>query len=75
MFPLREQGNGPQVWLVEIGAQADTAGHSREAELELLLTHGVLHLLGHDHQEPDEHAVMFALQEQLLAQWRESGTA
>ena len=56
-------------------AQADTAGHSREAELELLLTHGVLHLLGHDHQEPDEHAVMFALQEQLLAQWRESGTA
>lgn len=26
VFPLREQGNGPQVWLVEIGAQADTAG-------------------------------------------------
>ena len=56
-------------------AQANAAGHSREAELELLLTHGVLHLLGHDHQEADEHAVRFGLQEQLLTQWRDSVSA
>ena len=50
--------------------QARQAGHPVRHELQLLLTHGVLHLLGHDHAEPDEHAVMFALQDQLLAGWR-----
>lgn len=49
--------------------QAETAGHSTEAELRLLLTHGILHLLGHDHAEPDEHKVMFGLQAQLLLDW------
>ncbi len=55
-------------------AQALTAGHSTASEFELLLTHGVLHLLGHDHAEPDEHAVMFGLQDQLLVRWREHST-
>ena len=50
-------------------AQAVTAGHSTADEMRLLLTHGMLHLLGHDHAEPDEHREMFALQGQLLAQW------
>lgn len=50
--------------------QGAAAGHGTQAELELLLTHGILHLLGHDHAEPEEHAVMFALQDQLLAAWR-----
>ncbi len=49
--------------------QAETAGHSLDAELRLLLTHGVLHLLGHDHAEPEEHALMFGMQAQLLAEW------
>lgn len=49
--------------------QAETAGHSTEVEMRLLLTHGVLHLLGHDHAEPEEHRVMFGLQAQLLAEW------
>jgi len=49
--------------------QAATAGHSLDAELRLLLTHGVLHLLGHDHAEPEEHALMFGMQAQLLAEW------
>jgi probable rRNA maturation factor len=50
--------------------QGDAAGHGRDAELELLLAHGLLHLLGHDHAEPDEHDRMFALQGELLAAWR-----
>jgi probable rRNA maturation factor len=33
--------------------QGEQAGHSLEIELRLLLTHGILHLLGHDHAEPD----------------------
>ena len=49
--------------------QGEQAGHSIEVELRLLLTHGVLHLLGHDHEEPDEHKVMFSLQAELLAKW------
>lgn len=50
--------------------QAVAAGHDLMAEVELLLTHGILHLLGHDHAEPDEHALMFGLQAALLADWR-----
>jgi probable rRNA maturation factor len=33
--------------------------------------HGILHLLGYDHAEPDEHAVMFGTQDQLLKAWRD----
>ncbi|MBM9460301.1 rRNA maturation RNase YbeY [Nocardioides sp. zg-536] len=51
--------------------QGEAAGHGTLAELELLTTHGILHLLGYDHAEPEEHKVMFGLQDQLLAQWRE----
>jgi len=50
--------------------QAVTARHSTEAELELLSVHGILHLLGYDHAEPEEHAEMFGLQDELLAAWR-----
>ena len=49
--------------------QALAAGHHRDDELALLLTHGILHLLGYDHAEPDEHAEMFGLQARLLAEW------
>lgn len=51
------------------GRQAETAGHALEVEMRLLLTHGILHLLGHDHAEPEEHKVMFGLQATLLAEW------
>jgi probable rRNA maturation factor len=47
-------------------AQAREAGHSTQAELELLEVHGILHLLGYDHAEPDEKAEMFGLQDRLL---------
>jgi probable rRNA maturation factor len=51
-------------------AQARQAGHSVKDEISLLCTHGILHLLGYDHAEPDEHATMFALQDKLLSSWR-----
>ena len=50
--------------------QAATAGHSAADELHLLAVHGVLHLLGYDHAEPEEERQMFALQGRLLAGWR-----
>lgn len=49
--------------------QAQVAGHTTEVEMRLLLTHGILHLLGHDHAEPEEHKVMFGLQAELLLEW------
>jgi len=49
--------------------QAAAAGHSTEQELDLLTTHGILHLLGYDHAEPDEEREMFGLQARLLQDW------
>lgn len=47
-------------------AQAQRAGHSAEEEMLLLIVHGILHLLGYDHAEPEEEKVMFGLQRTLL---------
>ncbi|MFZ2501503.1 MAG: rRNA maturation RNase YbeY [Nocardioides sp.] len=55
--------------------QGAEAGHGTLAELELLTVHGILHLLGYDHAEPEEHREMFGLQADLLAQWRDSAPA
>jgi probable rRNA maturation factor len=50
--------------------QAVTAGHALDDELALLCTHGILHLLGYDHYDPDEQREMFRLQTRLLAGWQ-----
>lgn len=50
--------------------QGAEAGHGTLAEVELLTVHGILHLLGYDHAEPEEHREMFGLQAELLQAWR-----
>lgn len=58
---------GDIVLCPEVAAtQAQAAGHSTVEEMLLLTTHGILHLLGYDHAEPDEEAEMFGLQRRLL---------
>ena len=52
--------------------QARDAGHSTEDEIDLLTVHGILHLLGYDHAEPEEHQEMFGLQARLLTEWQDS---
>jgi len=49
--------------------QALTAGHSPTQELHLLCTHGILHLLGYDHAEPEEEQEMVAVQTRLMEAW------
>ena len=51
--------------------QARQAGHSTEHEIYILATHGLLHILGYDHADPDEEKVMFALQEKIVKEWSE----
>lgn len=48
-------------------AQASAAGHSLEAEVQLLVVHGVLHLLGYDHAEAADKAGMWAAQARALS--------
>lgn len=48
--------------------QAKESGHSVEWELSVLLTHGILHLLGHDHEDLDEKVVMEKLEAEVLSQ-------
>jgi probable rRNA maturation factor len=49
--------------------QALAAGHSMRAELHLLCTHGILHLLGYDHADPEEEQEMVSVQTRLLEAW------
>lgn len=58
---------GDIVLCPEVAAsQAETAGHSTLDELQMLTVHGLLHLLGFDHAEPDEEKEMFGLQRDIL---------
>lgn len=55
--------------------QADAAGHDLMTEMLVLLTHGMLHLLGYDHAEPVEEHEMFTLQNRLLQAYLQHGAA
>lgn len=46
--------------------QAISYGHSPKRELSFLVVHGLLHLLGYDHQTKEEESIMFAKQELIL---------
>ena len=79
-FPMDEMkpysaSNGPGVIgdIALCPAFAEKNGkQSLGDELQLLTVHGVLHLLGYDHEELDEEKQMFGLQEEFLKQWRSS---
>ncbi len=47
-------------------SQAEAAGHPLESEVQLLVVHGTLHLLGHDHAEPGEKSRMWEAQAEIL---------
>ena len=53
--------------------QAAEHGRTADAEAEYLLVHGLLHLLGYDHADPDEQAEMFGLKDKILAGWATDG--
>jgi len=53
--------------------QAAELGGTVEDELDLLVVHGVLHLLGYDHEADDDAAVMQARERVLLAAWADAG--
>jgi probable rRNA maturation factor len=55
--------------------QADAAGHATIKEILLLTTHGILHLLGFDHSEPEEKKEMFEIQKSILEAFYESESA
>lgn len=50
-------------------AQAAEYGHTVEEELNLLLVHGVLHLMGYDHEEDSDAEVMQERERALLGAW------
>ena len=77
--PSRDEEEPPQGLLGDIvlcpevakkqGAEAPTQ-HSMDEEMQLLTVHGVLHLLGYDHEEPAEKTEMFGLQAAIVDGWR-----
>jgi len=81
-FPMDELRPGSELELSEPGllgdivvcpqvasVQALAAGHESINEILLLTTHGILHLLGFDHAEPDEEKEMFGIQREILEQF------
>ena len=79
-FPIDEPGESPPAGPAILGdvvlcpavaqRQARERGVTEHSELQLLTVHGILHLLGMDHAEPDEEREMFSLTDELLAQHR-----
>jgi len=83
-FPIDEPGESPPAGPAILGdvvlcpavahRQAAERGGAPHDELQLLTVHGLLHLLGMDHAEPDEEREMFALTDRLLALHRGAAT-
>lgn len=83
-FPLdepKDTADGPTAILGDVVVcpavaqrQAHDHGKNGQKELDLLVVHGLLHLLGHDHAETDEKAAMFELTDALLAGFARTGS-
>jgi probable rRNA maturation factor len=48
--------------------QAEEHGHSIQKEMAMLITHGVLHILGYDHEKPEMEPAMQAKEKEILAE-------
>ena len=59
----------PRMRAQEVAQPAD-GNYGVADELNMLTIHGVLHLLGYDHAEPEEEREMFSLQGKLLESWQ-----
>ena len=57
-------------WQAAEARDKGQTGYGTDDEVDLLTVHGILHLLGYDHAEPEEHREMFGLQARLLAEWQ-----
>ncbi len=78
-FPIDEPGESPIEGPSVLGdvvlcpavaaAQAEGLGRTAQQELRMLTVHGILHLLGMDHDSPERERVMFALTDELLAEY------
>lgn len=71
-FPLDYDPSNGGLYLGEIficydvaQAQAKEMGHSTDREIAELLVHGMLHILGHDHEEPREAQIMKKYEEAM----------
>ena len=72
-FPSGDPIEGELPYLGDIVLSLETAGRQAEAggydlarEIELLVIHGILHLLGHDHGDPEEKEAMWTAQSAVL---------
>ncbi|MCE5198025.1 rRNA maturation RNase YbeY [bacterium] len=68
-FPPDEEGGllGDVVISIETAQkQAEAQGHDLDHEIDVLLVHGLLHLLGYDHAEPEDEKEMFGRQAEIL---------
>lgn len=79
-FPMDELSVGDKTGILGdivlcpeiIQLQATKAGHQFKKEKNLLIIHGLLHLLGYDHYLPEEKVVMFSIQNSILNQYMQS---
>ena len=68
-FPMDEEIWGDIIISIDkVISQAEEYGHSLERELGFLVVHGILHLLGYDHQTPEEEAIMRQKEEKVLGE-------
>lgn len=84
-FPIDEPGEAPPGVPAILGdvvlcpdvaqEQALRAGRTSQEELQLLVVHGILHLLGMDHADPDDEQEMFGLTDRLLTDYRSGAPA